>query len=440
METSIDNPSLDELAHHGIMGMHWGHHKGEISASIEKAHANLKSQEKILRKETERYNRAGSTYASASDQKRFDSAMREYDYARTDLKSAKILDKINSSPKSKSQLKVESKYKEKGMSNDEASVAAYKHIKTRNLLIAVGATTVVAGGAYLAYKYHDDRVDKIIKSGTKLSNISAENTKDIRDAFYSTRVGEKGKILDKIDNSKYKGIFARNISGFGKTPYDKEIHVLKDIKMVSPENSRKTIASLIKTDPDYHEKLKSYILYQTGDYVDSWPGLDKVRKRAVDDIVDGKVTKDVYKIVNMAMADHRPNAESITEPFKKALSKDGYNAIKDITDNQLSGFRTFNPIITFNSKGLVDVVGVKEVTEDIIKKSEKLAYGHLHTVENVKAGGQLAGIILGFTGINTGVKALGKQSLTRETLNYRKDNPNTKLSNTEITRMLERSR
>lgn len=424
--------------------MHWGKTKVPESETLIKRKQHLEQTKidlKIASKEYNKESQGGYVIPSKKTTLNLSNATIANKHAKEDVKSTRILDALQGVEKSKSQIKHEARYKQQGMSDDEAAVAAYKYIKTRNMLAAIGTTVVLSGGAYAAYKIHDDRVDKIIKQGTILSHISSNDTVGVRDAFYSTKESQgRGlrDIKDTLDNSKYKGIFAHNTAAwFNQTPYEKRVKILKDVKVASPENARKALDEMVKNNPDLAEKIHAYA--KTNNLSSSWPDVKKLNAKTKTAMrgANPTVTKDVYKLLNAALVDHSPAGQELNDKFYEALSKKGYNAVKDHTDSAMSGFKTFNPIITFNAKGLVDVIDVTEMSREVIDRNYKTAYRHLNTDAALKTGRQTTGMVLGVIGTKKLLNASQDQDLSKRAKVYLKANPNTQMSFTEIKRKLE---
>jgi hypothetical protein len=127
--------------------------------------------------------------------------------------------------------------------------------------------------------------------------------------------------------------------------------------------------------------------------------------------------------------------QGLTDKYFKTLSDKGYNAIKDVNDSKYSGYKSLNPIIAFNSKGKVGVVDVKELAQKEIDKHSKIAWAHINSSDVAKKGALLAASLTGT--MAAGTYANNKNN-TNRVAKYRNANPNTKLTNTQIARMLER--
>lgn len=432
MMVSIEKPSLDELAHYGVKGMKWGVRKDRYeSTRVKKARSVYNTQKENYKKILKEYYRKtgyGTLY-SPEMVKKLQDADREFQYSKEDLKNAKILDKLEGKSKSKTQLALEEKYKNQGMSDEEAAVAAYKNLRTRKILAVAGGVTLAAIAGYAAYKYRDERVDKIIKSGTILQNISSEKIMGIRDAFYAS--------TNKWDNTKYSGLYGKvNLQTSGQA-VRKKIQTLSDIKLASKKTAIDTLSEIAKSDSNFMNSLKNYITYEAEAKIGDGGGgaIDKVIRKAQDSISKGIIDKNVYEVFNVSLVDHDPHRQKLTNKFYDTLASKGFNAIKDINDSKYSGYKALNPIIAFNTKGKVDVISVKKLAEDEVNKSLKKATAQIVTPEIAKVAAQG---LAGYAAASTIKKLVKTQSDKKKIQKYRQEHPDTKMTNTEIIRMLER--
>ena len=421
----------DEFYHHGILGMHWGHHKKVVeSTNMQKTREEVLKNKKILKIAKQNKNKQtkyGLLTANKENLKTVNSAEREYRYSKEDLKKTKILEKLKTNGKNKKQVELETKYKKKGMSNDEASVAAYNHIRTKKVLMTIGAMTLTAAVVYGGHKYNEAAVDKIIKSGTKLQNIASEKDKGLHNNFYSSK-----NILDKI---KYKGIYGSSIKSTGEGVVNKQIKVLSDIKQASPKNAKKVLSDLIKKDPKFAEGLTN--LLKTNNYIDIEN--DKYKKTvslAKKSLAKGIVDKNVYNVFNAGLVDHSPEMQKLTDKYFQTMTEKGYNAIKDVTDVKYSGFDSKNPIIVFNTINKVGLSSVKKLTEKEISKSNVIATTSIIGTAVVKQGSMIVGTLLGSKVIKS---KMDESNANKKIIQYRNKNPKSKLTNTEIIRMIERN-
>lgn len=429
-----EKPDLNDLSHIGVLGMHWGKRKAESSV-ITKLRTVVGEEKQKVKKAQDLYTKStmgGLLGPSTKAVKDLYDATREYNYSKKDLSSAKILEQLKTKDKSKSQLSLEEKYKQKGMNTDEAAVAAYQNLKTKKILAIVGGVAVTALAGYAAYKIHDARVDKIIKSGTLLQNISGDSTAGIRDAFYASN--------NRLDNIKYKGIYGSTIADnsaeiFKKADvFKKEIKVLSDIKQVSGNHAHEILSEMMKTDKEFSDGVIKIIK----------PGETKLpvgyimkATKAEASLAKGVVDKNVYDMFNASLVDHSPEMQTLSDKFYNKLSEKGYNAIKDVNDSKYSGYKSINPLITFNAKGKVDVISIEKLATEEMNKAKNIGIGAIMGSALVQQGSIIAASILGIKTIGNTAKQHSDQNLTAK---YRTEHSETKLTNTEIIRNLERSK
>src|SRR5699024_9850594 len=118
--------------------------KKRYSEDVQRAQKKYDAAKKELSKANADYNEAtlgGLLY----DQKaidNLDAAGRKANALRYDLKDSKIYDRIKDRPKNDRTKKLEQKYRDEGMTEREATVAAYKRQRTEKVL--VGALAVAA--------------------------------------------------------------------------------------------------------------------------------------------------------------------------------------------------------------------------------------------------------------------------------------------------------
>lgn len=336
------------------------------------------------------------------------------------MKNEKIKEKLNSeTSKSKHRQKLEDEYVKKGMTQEEAAIAAYKRNRTEKAVTAVAGLTIAAATAYVAYKHYDKNVDKVIKAGKELQNISNNSNRGVSDAFYFSMTG--------MDNAKYRGLYGDTLSARGKV-YETKIGVNKSIKVASEKSAVNALSELVKEDKSYAKNLETHLLNSQNRY-----GLKKQNDtiaKGLDSLQKGKIDDKVYKALNLSLVDHNlPTSSEVNKGFYEKLKSKGYGAILDVNDKELSGFRSSKPMIGFDVGSNVSVNRVKELGESEIKRSKNIAMADLTVKTYAPVGaGYLASMGL--------VRAAGQQKTQRDERKiiqeYRKEHSDSKLSDTQI--------
>lgn len=317
--------------------------------------------------------------------------------------------------KSKHRLNLENKYKSQGLSEKEAEQAAAKRIRAEQYTAAAAAVTVAACVAYCKYKNYTD--DKVYEKGTEFQRIMALN-KD-----QPIQEGRQYLAVNKIDKLKYRGVYAKELAG--KVDADKELYNVtvkakQDIKVASRKNAQKAFKELYNTDETFREGIK-----KQAEAVGRAGIADKNFGKSFEKILDGKPMTDkemnkYYDFFNQRLADK----DGTDDKFYKKLLEKGYNAIQDRNDQKYSGYNAKNPLITFDGKyDYTKNKMVQELIEKDAKKGAAIIYSK-----------SVGGTVGGYTAAVAGYNKFNNLQVEK----YKREHPNTKMTDKEIKAMLKR--
>lgn len=427
--------SDEELAHHGILGQKWGVRrfetegghltvagkqrydgnpvsKAEIKAATESARAKTAEAKANLK--------ANKKYANSyneEDVKKYRDAAGMYDLRKRQEKDAKLRAEMQGKKVTSHQQKLIDKYKEQGMSQKDAELAAYKRAKLEKTLAIAGTVTVAAATAYGIKKYHDYTNDVVLKAGsTPMKRISADGSFDLHDTFYAAG--------GKHDANKYVGIYGTQLKRQGADKvFQKTIGIKEDLKIASDKNAKNTMAEVLsKTSKANRDEVIDSLTQMKWGFP---PGKQKkTLEKGIADIRAGKYdTKAAYDALNINMTGG--NKSKVFGEFKEALREKGYGGINDRNDASYSGYNAKTARIIFDA-GKVAVDDVRQVSNAEV--NSKNTRGMLEVYGRSLAP-QIAGIAAGSAALSRGMsKARDTQAINE----YKQEHPNTRLSNDEI--------
>ena len=439
------------IYHHGIKGQKWGIRRfqnkdgslttagkkrySDNSENVERASKEYTKSRKAYKTEYKRWNQktSGGWVYNKNANARLDKAKTEMSRKKQDLFDEKARnDLYRQTKKSKRQLKLEKKYKNEGMTQEEAALAAYKRVRAERTLAIIGGVALTTAAAVVAYKAYDRIADKVIKSDALLYNISGNSNKGVKDAFYVS--------MNAYDHTKYRGLYGTQIlsSDPANKLYDTTIKVgSRGLKVASPNSATKVLNDLIKSDPEFRKQAMLSMQQTKGGLIGKQ---NEVLEKGLNDLAKGSsVGNRAYEALNLALVNHNPAGETVSKKFYDALIKNGYDAIKDINDSKYSGYNSINPVIVFNGSAKTSVDSVTNLGKEVVNSNLQKAVAQMIGEKVVKYGSAVAGVYGGlkladFIGSSTQGTSKKDMEFVR---NYRREHPNSKLSNTEILRTRE---
>lgn len=431
----------NELYHHGIKGQRWGIRryqnadgsltpagKARYSVNIDSAKARVKAANDEVKRAKKEYNRASLGGLNPLSQNAV-RAKQDYQIAqgKTNWEKSKLSDEkakaaLNKEKgaKSKHRLQLEQHYRKKGMSDEEAEIAAYKRARTEKILAVVGGVTVAAAAAYAVHNHLDKNVDRIIRSGTVLQNMSNNSNKGIEDAFYAS--------LNRSDNNKYRGLYGMQLFNSGKV-YETKIGVKNEMRVASEKNARKILSDMVNNGTINKDELSQRLKIYAG----KTPTVkqDRTFEKAISNLDKGIIDKNVYDAFNMTLPYNpdRPELSKMSKKFYNELTSKGYDAIMDVNDKRYSGYQSKAPIIAFNTAGKAAVDSSREVgIDEIMDQHTKSSFG-LQAAKSIKQIAASAAVAGGMAGAN---RINEKRNHDKIVANYKREHPNTTKSYNEI--------
>ena len=318
-----------QLYHHGILGMRWGDKNGPpypLDAGDHSAAERKAGYKKSI---------GGGRNESLYDRKE----KRNQDET-SDVKKVSDKQKEKSEKKSNKNSyrdKLVKKYKEAGLSKEDAETAADKKIKVmKGVGVAAGVTLLTIGGTMAYKKLGAEYFGKTIKEGTVLHTLSAEaNRTATGKAFYAA--------INKRDREIYRGT-----AGFGvdmstrKGKYDIQNVANSKIKIASRKHGRDTLMEMIGNkngngSTELRKDLDRGVIqtlmtphYQQGKNKQAYKTLlDRAKSGKGYDNLTKQEKNLLYDIYNRTLVD---NNNTSKKQFYENLGKKGFGGVLDIND------------------------------------------------------------------------------------------------------------
>lgn len=402
----------DELYHFGVKGMKWGvrryqNEDGSLT-SLGKKRDKMLSDRKTAKKHSTTSNMVKAEYSR-----------REFEDAKTRLKLE------NQKKKSKRQQDLEKKYIDQGFAKDEAEIKAYNRAKTETILKVAGGIALASAAAYVAYKHYDKVTDRVFEKGSEIGRLTNNGSEPTNRAFYG--------FVNKHDKDRYEGLYGKTLGANGPV-YRKAMRAAGDINVASPESARKVLKNMFDTDKQSFDVFKKSIDAMAS-VVPPTTKQGKLWRKAKQELDSGKIGDNTYKAFNTRLVLHTKEQQPINDKFYSAMKKAGYGAIRDVNDKENSGYFAKNPLIVFDTDK-INVEGFTKLGNDHIDSMFAKEQGKIaaHTLAN-----QYGPIGAAFATSIGAMKLVKRSNETKFVENYRKQHPESTLSNNEILKMRDRT-
>ena len=238
---------------------------------------------------------------------------------------------------------LEKKYRDSGMSPEEAKAAADKRIKVEKAVAITAGLTVAACAAYYAKnKYAETYCDQVLKAGTTFHNL---------DSTANPRPGEHLYVNYRQNDVNYfRGHFA--VGKMRKTGqvFNHTLTANEDIKIPSLNTRKNVFKQLYDNDEQFRAAFNEH------------RGFAKGKNSA------NFTYKNMWKYFGDK---NTPEFNEAKHKYFEALRQKGYEAIVDEWDTSKGVFRSDAPLILLNtsSKSFGDM-SIKELTDRDILLSQ----------------------------------------------------------------------
>lgn len=346
----------------------------------------------------------------------------------------KVKRKSNPEPtakkKSNRQLALENRYIKDGMSREDAEAVAAKRAKAEKFVAIAGVTTVAALTAYGVYKHRKYTKDVILDMDDRLQTMMSltegskvENPNAARASYATFKKGDKktyenlfGDMLDLRPGETTKVEWAPN----------------SKIKIASHKSAKEVFDELYKSDSSF----KSLVDRNADIQSRHWGSrkLNRMYERAIKSSAknsagSAKISKSVYDAFNISLVNESASyKKEAVEKFYNALKDKGFQGVQDINDQKYSNvIRSKMPVILFDG---VSKVKEHQYSLEELERIRAAAAKH----EKLREMSKNSMMALAMYGGPTATMIGGANLIAIK--QYKKQHPNTKLSDREILKTL----
>jgi hypothetical protein len=215
--------------------------------------------------------------------------------------------------------------------------------------------------------------------------------------------------------------------GMGSKVYQKTIDLKEDIKIASDKNAKNIMADVLRKGNNqqkaYDTVDRMYDDYSKNPFLRNTKQ-GKALAKGLKDIKSGKLdSKATYDALNIAITNG--SDMDVYEEFKSALKAKGYSGIKDRNDSSYSGYNAKTARIIFDSSK-VKVSDVRKVSDEEIQSKLGAEILKMSAKQLAKMSVIATGATMAYN------RAARNKENNKAIAEYKKEYPNTKLSNDEI--------
>lgn len=301
----------------------------------------------------------------------------------------------------------ESRYIKKGLSKKEASVAAQQRIerdrKVRKIVAVSATVALTAAVSYAAYKKIDrDFLSVNLNTDIPLKNVNVRGKgQDLNRHLYVT--------YKKSDSKKYRGLLAneyrKNAKLFKEDPFAAALNG------ISPKDIRSKV---------YETTLKS----KTAIKAPSNRQAAKIYKEFSKNNPDTFGMS--YRMFNRHLVE---NDNPTRDAFFKEVAKRGYNAVIDTNDQWTSGYNSRKPLILMNAGKVAAEKYTDRLSDSAINKANIKESAKVYSLIGARAGMQASAVGIAYAKQSRSERRESQRNFVDD---YRKQHPNSKLSDAEI--------